>query len=50
MQAALMASKVETADFDRDPNQGSMAIDDLTKSKKAPPGEKEKRFLLGELK
>jgi hypothetical protein len=43
-----MASKAETADFDRDPNQGSMALDDLTK--KTASGEKEKRFLLGELK
>ena len=47
MQAYMMASKAETADFERDPD-AQLTIGEL--SKKKPDVEKEKRFLLGELK
>ena len=52
-----MTSKAaETADFERDPNQESLSVDDLKKSKapsktnKSPTAQKEKRFLLNELR
>ena len=44
----------ETADFERDPNQGSLSVEDLDKSKKPSSPSKETasreiRFLLNEL-
>ena len=48
VQLKMAASKAETADFERDPNQGSMAMSDLNAD--AEPAPKEKRFLLNELK
>ena len=43
-----MASKTgNTADFERDPNQGSLQMDDLSHPEHSA---KEKRFLLSELK
>ena len=62
MQLELKASKAgETADFERDPNQESLSVDDLHRSKNAaskkkgkdsesPSSKKEKRFLFNELK
>ena len=51
MQAMLATGKAETADFERDPNQGSMTVGDLSKNldSSGAPVEKEKSFLLGEL-
>lgn len=48
MQQQLQDTKNgDTADFERDPNQGSLTVNDLSSAKNVP---KEKRFLLTELK
>ena len=53
MQIQLGASKAETADFERDPNQQSLMMSDLkapAAGQEAGAAPKEKRFLLNELK